>query len=81
MGHTSPTNKWSLDQCDWIFNAIKVLMNHRAQILQCQQFFSFFLRMQSVDHHTLALSYLARVRSWQGNKSHNEAIKNKKKRK
>lgn len=41
--------------------------------------FVFFFHMQSVDHHTLALSYLGKVRSWQGNKSHNGAIKKEKK--
>lgn len=71
---------WSLDQRDWIFIELMVHLNHRAQILQCQQVFVFvFFHMQSVDHHTLALSYLGKVRSWQGNKSHNGAIKKKKK--
>lgn len=73
---------WSLDQRDWIFIELMVHLNHRAQILQCQQVFVlFFFHMQSVDHHTLALSYLGKVRSWQGNKSHNGAIKKKKKEK
>lgn len=81
-GHIFPVNMWSLDQRDWIFIEIMVHMNHRAQILRCQQVFVlFFFHMQSVDHHTLALSYLGKVRSWQRNKSHNEAIKKKEKRK
>lgn len=33
---------WSLDQRDWIFIEIMVHLNHRAQILQCQQVFVLF---------------------------------------
>lgn len=41
--HIFPSNMWSLDQHDWIlFIEIMVHVNHRAQILQCQQVFVLF---------------------------------------
>lgn len=80
-GFTSfPENTWSPDQRDWILIEVMVRMNHRAQILQCQQVFCSVPpptpAHANVDHHTLvAPSYLGTVRSWQRNKSHNEVIR------
>lgn len=61
--------------CLWIFIEIMVHMNHRTQIMQCQQDF----HMQRIDHHTLVLSYLDIFRPWQKNKNYNTELDIKKK--
>lgn len=49
-------------------------MNHRTQIVQCEQVF----HMQRIDHHTLVQSYLDTFRSWQENKNYKTELDIKK---